>query len=87
MPDKNEQVAEQKAEQKTEPKICPFLNSPCLEEKCALSREFKQEAGGMMKKFWMCAFNATNLILSEMNQKTIAPQQPLINLPSRQFRG
>jgi hypothetical protein len=64
--------------QKPEPKICPFLNSPCIEEKCALSREFKQaRPGGIMQKFSMCAFNATNLILSEINQKTPVLQQGL----------
>ncbi len=64
-----------------EPKICPILNSPCIEGKCALSREFKQSTGGILKTFSMCAFNATNLILSELNQKTIAPQQKFINIP------
>jgi hypothetical protein len=62
----------------TEPKICPILNSPCIEGKCALSREFKQSTGGILKTFSMCAFNATNLILSELNQKITAPPQKFI---------
>ena len=69
-----------------EPKICPILNSPCIKDKCEFNREFKQSNGVTMQVFSMCAFNAISLILSEINQKTIAPQQKFINIPTNPSR-
>ncbi len=56
-------------------KQCPFLNAPCIKEKCAIYSELVQNRGGMAQKLGTCGVNAVVLILSEINQKTLIPQQ------------
>ena len=61
-------------------KKCPFMIE-CAE--CRLSIEMMNYA--TQQKFFMCSLVATATMLSEINQKTQAPQQKL-NIPNL-YRG
>ena len=73
------------AEVKT--KMCPFLNSYCIKERCSLHSEMVRNVAGMAQKFTLCSFNAMVMMLSEINAKT-QQGQPVqkIQVP-KLFRG
>lgn len=66
-----------------EDKKCPF-GLEC--DKCRLFNEMTNGAGAGQRKFGLCSFNATVMILSEMNMKTQLPQQK-IQIPPNILRG
>ena len=62
-------------------KLCPLLNSLCIQEKCELYMQMSQGVAlGTKKSFGMCAFRAVVLITSEMNAKAQSSQS-MIQLP------
>ena len=61
-------------------KKCPLLGEWCIGEACALHTELTQNMGGLHRKMGLCSFNATIMMLSEMNQKLQTPP-PRIQLP------
>lgn len=66
-----------------EPKVkwCPFLNEYCIRERCALhTPTFRRTSAGTVTRMDLCAFNALNTMITEINAKTIA-SQPKITLP------
>jgi len=66
-------------------KYCQIVKDYCIKERCNFYVEMVQHVAGMQKKMGMCWFNAILMVLSEMNAKTVMPQQkiPLPNL----YRG
>ena len=69
-------------------KWCPLLKEWCskdVRERCAFNTEMARNTGGLQQKFGMCSFNAVVMILSEINIKTVPPQQE-IQLPGL-YRG
>ena len=70
-----------KKEAEAQDKNCPFIKEVCIGGKCALYSELKRNIGGLQQNFGTCGFNALVLILSEVNQKTLIPEQSQIRLP------
>jgi len=68
---------------------CPFNGKWCGNW-CPLFTELTQQAGGMVRKSNMCAFVATNALLSTMNMTLQQQQQekktPIFHLPGN-LRG
>ncbi len=73
-------------QEETRRKKCPFLGEWCIKDACAIYVEMTQHMGGMQRKMGMCSFSATNMILSELNNKTQLPQQKIMS-PSPLLRG
>ena len=65
-------------------KKCPFSGEWCGNW-CPLFTQLMRQVNGMVSKNNMCAFVATNAILSDMNIKA-QPQKPMLHLPSN-LRG
>ena len=63
-------------------KKCPFSGEWCGDW-CPLFSQLTQQAGGMVKQTNMCAFVATNMILSSMSMAAQQQQKPgpQIHLP------
>ena len=66
-------------------KKCPFQGGWCIKDACAIYEQVTQVRGGLLKKFGVCTFVATNMMLSEMNTKTQLPA-PKMAIPPL-FRG
>ena len=58
-------------------KYCPLIDKWCIKERCALYSEMMRSTGGLQQKFGLCSFNATVMLLSEMNMKAQLPQQKI----------
>jgi len=63
-------------------KKCPFSGSWCEKDACVLWAVITQNVGGIIRKAGMCTMVATNMILSEINQRmsqqTKQPAQKII---------
>ncbi len=68
-------------------KTCPFLNKYCITDRCTLYTEMMRNTGGSQEKFGMCSFNATLMILSEINMKTQPPHHQIQVPDPGLFRG
>lgn len=59
----------------TKQKWCPHLDGYCKGEQCALYNYLMRVQDGVPQKVGLCAYNATVMMLSEINQKTPNPQK------------
>lgn len=67
---------------------CPLLGAWCIGGACALSIELMKAGGVMQQKVQACSIPAIVLILSEINLKTLLPQQKVnLNLPNFKSLG
>ena len=65
-------------------KKCPF-GLEC--DECRLAMEMVNTTNGIPQKYLMCSIVANVTILSELNAKTVAPQQKINLPPGNLFRG
>ena len=68
-------------EEDNQPKLCPFLNQPCIGELCALSMGINQVVLGVRRTMTTCALPALALIMSGISQQQ-AQQGQRIQLPN-----
>ena len=68
-------------------KRCPFNNEWCGEWCARFVVVYRGTPGGIREKAGMCVDIASNLMLSDINQKTMPPkvQMPKIQLPGTPF--
>ena len=59
----------------TKQKWCPHLNEYCIGDRCALYSHLMRVQEGIPQSVGLCAYNATVMMLSEINQKTQGPQK------------
>lgn len=60
-------------------KICPFLDSACVRDRCSLYIRLAQVRGGMQAVTELCAFSAIVFLLAQQPKQAPPPQK--INLP------
>ena len=66
----------------TKQKWCPYLDAYCKGEQCALYSYLMRVQDGIPQRVGLCAFNAQVMMLSEINQKTIAQKKgPVLYQP------
>ena len=70
-------------EEEVRKRRCPFSREWCKVGECAIAIEIFNVRMGVPSKAVMCPFRAMIIILGEINQKTVAPQQRVqkIQLP------
>lgn len=77
----NQKVVERKQEEKQEqqqPKICPFLNRPCILDECAIRVTIQQQVMGLAKTINICPFPALVMMMASRPQP---PPPQKLNFP------